>query len=51
MMLWCVKNGVPKEEVENWGYWELLVHSVVFGEFESGKQWDWVSYSMVSKIE
>ncbi|WP_156967919.1 hypothetical protein [Methylosinus sp. PW1] len=41
MIAYCVRNGVPKSEAEEMDYHELVAWTVVNGEFETGKSYDW----------
>ena len=49
MRLWCIKNGIREDTAEALNYWELMAHSIVFSELDSGKVWDWGSHSYVNK--
>lgn len=50
MRMWCVRNGVPWEISENFSYWELVAHTIVFSQFENGgKVWDWERMSFINK--
>lgn len=51
MRCWCIKNGVQTEDkVDDYNYWELLAHTIVFMQFENGgKLWDWDRMTFIDK--
>jgi hypothetical protein len=49
MRLWCIKNGIPYEVADNFSYWELVSHVIVFSQFENGKDWDWDNMTFISR--
>jgi len=45
---WLVFNGIPLEQALLMEEWELLAHSIVFGQFHNGGlEWDWNNMNYV----